>query len=345
MPYPFQTNLHGLPGNVIDECLDGLVDVAAPGDARAESLLEWISKSFGDGISKHFLRPYNEKQWAYPLDGIAPAGADRIVAPDVDSITVGARGRVPCTDFPNAMVSYPASGGFANVWGGFLPFVGDRVREGRVEAIDLQARTLTTDRGELLTYDRLISTMPLTELIACSSGAPSGCREAVAHLRHNSLHLVNVVIGRPISTDMQRIYAADPSVPFHKLVLNSNSSPDLRGRSTFGLQAEVSWSSHKPVAVEGLHERVMEVLVQMGVVEADDSVVASSVLTLDYAYPVYTRETAAARSYLLAELEQLGVLCAGRFGEWLYINSDDAVMRGKAAADRCNADLTLQAKR
>ena len=77
----------------------------------------------------------------------------------------------------------------------------------------------------------------------------------------------------------------------------------------------------------------------MGIVEPDDTIVATSTVTLDHAYPVYSRETAAARSHVLAELAQLGVGCAGRFGEWLYINSDDAVMRGKAAAERVEAEL------
>ena len=169
---------------------------------------------------------------------------------------------------------------------------------------------------------------------------PAGCRDAAGKLRHNSLHLVNIVVGRPIGTERrQRVYAADPSIPFHKLVLNSNSSDDLRGRPVFGIQAEVSWSAHKPVAVETLQERVLATLLGMGIVETDDPIVETSLVTVDYAYPVYTRDTADARSYLLGELAQFGVACAGRFGEWLYINSDDAVMRGKAAAERIEAEL------
>jgi UDP-galactopyranose mutase len=339
VPYPFQSNLHGLPADVVDDCLAGLPTTGATGGGTAESLLDWMGASFGDGIARHFLRPYNEKLWAYPLDEVAPAGSERIVTPDVDAIVAGARGRVPFTDFPNVNVSYPAAGGFANVWGGFERHVGDRVRQGSVESIDLRRRTVSTDSGEQFDYDRLVSTMPLTELVARAVGAPAGCREAAGELRHNSLHLVNVVVGRPIDTERQRVYAADASIPFHKLVLNSNSSPDLRERPVFGLQAEVSWSEHKPVAPETLHERVLACLVEMGIVAPDDPIVATKLVTVDHAYPVYMRKTAAARSYLLAELARLGVVCAGRFGEWLYINSDDAVMRGKAAAERVGAEL------
>jgi hypothetical protein len=36
-------------------------------------------------------------------------------------------------------------------------------------------------------------------------------------------------------------------------------------------------------------------------------------------------------------LKGFGVFCAGRFGEWLYINSDDAVLRGKQRAHEIEA--------
>jgi UDP-galactopyranose mutase len=340
VPYPFQSNLYGLPQAIIDDCIAGLPINAAVGDRAPGNLDEWIAASFGDGIAKHFLRPYNEKLWAHPLNEIAPSGSERIVTPDVEAITAGARGRVPFTEFPNVNVGYPRRGGFANVWGGFERHVGDRIRRACVESIDLRGRTVTMDTGEPLAYDRLVSTMPLTELVRRAAGGSPGLREAAGKLRHNSLHLVNIVVGRPIDTERQRVYAADPSIPFHKLVLNSNSSPDLRERPVFGIQAEVSWSPHKPVDPEALHDRVLSCLIGMGIVTADDPIVASSLVTVEHAYPVYTPETAAARSHIFDELAQCGVECAGRFGEWLYINSDDAVMRGKAAADRVEAELT-----
>ena len=138
-------------------------------------------------------------------------------------------------------------------------------------------------------------------------------------------------------TDKQRVYAADAAIPFHKLVINSNSSPELRSRPVTGFQAEVSFSPHKKVDVEGLEERVIDALVRMQLAERDDPVVASSMVTLPYAYPVYTAPTVAARDHLLNDLARQGVYGAGRFGEWLYLNSDDAVLRGKEAAERVNA--------
>jgi protoporphyrinogen oxidase len=121
-------------------------------------------------------------------------------------------------------------------------------------------------------------------------------------------------------------------VPFHKLVLNSNSSPALRARPRFGIQAEVSFSRLKHVEIDGLAERVVEAVAGMGLVDPG-AVRETEVRTVPYAYPVHTSDTAPDREYLLGTLLEAGIVCAGRFGEWLYINSDDAVLRGKKAAE------------
>jgi protoporphyrinogen oxidase len=71
----------------------------------------------------------------------------------------------------------------------------------------------------------------------------------------------------------------------------------------------------------------------MGIVTAKDRITHSSVVTVPYAYPVYTADTRDAREHLLSSLRGLDILCAGRFGEWRYINSDDAIMSGRHRAE------------
>ena len=118
--------------------------------------------------------------------------------------------------------------------------------------------------------------------------------------------------------------------------MNSNSSPELRSSSSFGFQAEVSFSRHKNVDAGTLIEQVQHALRTMHLVEPTEEPLAAELRVLPHAYPVYTRRTDSARAHLLSELEERNVLCAGRFGEWLYINSDGALMRGRARAQQLN---------
>lgn len=331
--YPFQSHLHGLPTDVVRDCLVGLMEVARNGDSPPANLADWISHTFGSGIRDHFLEPYNTKLWAYPLDEIVPTWtAQRIVTPDVAAIITGALETRHNNDYINAQVAYPATGGFSRLYEGFVDHVKDNLRCGvGIDRISLSTRIAYSSDGHEFPFSHLISTMPLDRLVAQIDDLPSCCTDAARGLLHNSLHLVNLAVDAESVPDKQRVYVADPDVPFHKLVLNSNSSPALLARPRFGIQAEVSFSPHKSISVDGLVTRVTDAIVEMGIVERD-AIRDMQVRTVDYAYPVYTSTTAAQREHLLRTLSKAGITCAGRFGEWLYINSDDAVLRGKVAA-------------
>lgn len=334
LPYPFQSRLYGLPAEVVEDCLVGLCEAARSAGTEPANLADWIHRSFGPGIAKHFLTPYNEKLWAYPLTEISPEwSSDRIVTPKIRAIVRGALSSADFNDFPNATVSYPAQGGFFGLYRGMANRVEDGIRQATVVRVDTARRAVYTHDGQRFDYDVLVSTMPLDRLVAITEGLDSCCASAAATLRWNSLYLVNLVFERRAVTDMHRIYSADPAVPFHKLVCNSNSSAWLKQNTCFGIQAEVSFSEHKAVRLAGLERRVLKSVTEMGIVTTDDRVTHSDVVTVPYAYPVYTARTHAAREHLLDSLREFGILCAGRFGEWQYINSDDAIMAGRHRAE------------
>lgn len=337
LPYPFQSNLFGLPDAVVRECLDGARWQAAQPPAPVTTLDAWVEQAFGPGVARHFLRPYNEKIWAHPLEDVVPTWTgERVVAPSYEQLAEGARHRRPYTDFPNARVVYPADGGFEQLFRGFGPFVAPHLRRGSVARVALDERLVVTNDGTEYPFDELVSTMPLTELVRATEGVPDDLRARAERLVHNSLLLVSLVVDRSAVTDMQRVYSADPGVPFHKLVVNSNSSAELRSGRT-GLQAEISYSATKHISEEGLVERVIECVRSMGIIGDDDRIAASSLVRVPLAYPVYTREHAEIVGTLRTFFVEHGVHLLGRFGEWAYINSDEAVHRGRLLASRLSA--------
>jgi protoporphyrinogen oxidase len=329
--YPFQANLFGLPPATVAECLIGLVEAAAAPERETESLSDWVDAAFGAGIARHFMRPYNEKVWAYPLDQLrADWVGGRIVKPDVRAIIEGAVALRSFGDFPNSVVRYPNAGGFAAIYRAFAPN-SRLMRRGQVIAIDANARTLRLSDGDTLHWSALVSTIPLDVLTAITSTTNAAMHNAAATLAWNSLHLASFAVAAMPPHDWQRIYCASPELPFHKLVLNSNSSPTLRHQSRAGLQAEISFSKHKPVATDGLLQACWSAIVAMGLTSDETAVAAADLRTIERAYPVPTRASKGAREFLTSEFARWGIFCAGRFGTWSYINSDDAFVMGREA--------------
>jgi hypothetical protein len=55
---------------------------------------------------------------------------------------------------------------------------------------------------------------------------------------------------------------------------------------------------------------------------------------MPYAYPVPTIDRSATVACAKAWLEERGIETVGRFGEWAYINSDEAMFRGLRIGQR-----------
>lgn len=81
--YPFQANLYGLPLPIIKECLLGFIQASKNNhhnNKKNPNFLNWINQTFGRGIARHFMIPYNSKFWTIPpreltcewLDGFIP---------------------------------------------------------------------------------------------------------------------------------------------------------------------------------------------------------------------------------------------------------------------------------
>lgn len=67
IPYPFQNNIRYLPKDLMLECLLGLIQ-AKSNDSKADNFTQWLFNTFGKGIARAFMVPYNTKVWAVPLE-------------------------------------------------------------------------------------------------------------------------------------------------------------------------------------------------------------------------------------------------------------------------------------
>lgn len=335
--YPFQAHLHGLPEHVVEDCVNGILAAAERPSAAPANFEEWVYSKFGTGIAEHFMLPYNRKLWGFPLTEIAPTWTqERIVQPEVTQVLTGARKDRDHRDFPNATVRYPAAGGFVELYRPLIDFAMCFRRRAALWQLDLKRHEVITDSGDRLRFDHLISTMPLIDLVSASRFMDPALREASSRLRYNSLALVSLVFDKPPPdpvASFQRIYCADASVPFHKLVLNNTSSPYTASATGFGVQAEVSYSVAKDISHESFAEFVEAAVRDIGAADERASVIACDIRHIKYAYPVQQADTRSIVDTIEAFYRPHGVFLAGRFGEWKYINSDGAVRRGLSAAD------------
>src|SRR5262249_44412405 len=113
--YPYQANLHGLPPDVIKECLLGVIEAKLRHEEAGpppDNFEDYCLRHFGAGISKHFMIPYNEKIWGVHPREITAAWCSRL-APlrNLERVLSGAVGAGPPEMGSNQSFLYPKWGG------------------------------------------------------------------------------------------------------------------------------------------------------------------------------------------------------------------------------------------
>ncbi|WHZ24856.1 MAG: hypothetical protein OJF47_003968 [Nitrospira sp.] len=340
--YPFQVNTYGLPPEVVRECLLGFIatlsNPSSKPPAENRSFKQWIIDSLGEGIAKHFMVPFNEKLWQVPLDELTSEWVSWLVPkPEVKDVVSGALGIKDKAFGYNPSFLYPASGGIKVLPEAFLPSVEHlsydselvEIETGRRRALFCSAQGERTEE-----YERVVSTIPLPELVRRCVDLPASMRELAATLRWVSVSNVNLAVARERISDKHWIYFPEHHYPFYRAGFPMNFSSAMGRPGCSSLYAEISHRPTERRSDASLIELVRRGLEQAGVLRRSDELVMADVKDLYYAYVLFDRHRGKAVQELLAELERRGISSIGRYGLWEHTSMEDAIAQGQQVAAR-----------
>lgn len=354
VPYPFQNNIRHLPLDALDECLEGLKELAG-NPHTASNFREWMDTVFGAGIVKHFMEPYNRKVWGVPLHDMSREWiGERVSVIDLARIERNISEKIDDVNWgPNNTFKFPERGGTGAIFNGIARRFQERISfSHELIEVDLTARkiTFTNDRQE--SYDTLINTIPLDIFIGLCRDVPDHVREAAGNLVHNSGLIVGIGVEGERRDSKCWMYFPEDNCPFYRVTNFHNYSPwnVPNGDSSryFSLMCETTYSPHKPVNREQIVEETIQGLVNAGLLSNIERkrIVSRYLIDIPYSYPVPTVGRDAALAVINQFLESCGVFSRGRFGAWKYEvgNMDHSFMQGVEVVDRLlsgNAETTI----
>ena len=321
--YPFQENFRQLkdPAAVAD-CEKGLIERNPR--ANYGSFKEWILGEYGKGIAERFMLPYNEKIWQYDLDAMLYTGTTAYTPAAKKD---GKKGGY------NASFYYPSAGGAGEVAKALSALAGELRYGSRICSINVSTRSVTVNDNIVFEYGRLISTLPLPELIEIIPAAPAAVKKAAASLRYTSVFALNLGIKRAGVSDKHWIYFPDKSLPFYRVGFYSNAAKHLAPEGTTSLYAEAAYPGGTIIDREALTARIKEGLSREGLIKPGDVILAELPLEIPYAYVVYDLEYKKNTGLIFDYLCSQGIISTGRYGGWNYSAMEDALMDGKYAAE------------
>lgn len=330
--YPFQANLHGLPPEVVHECLLGFVQARiSRGEGEPRNFEQYILHHFGAGIAKHFMIPYNQKLWGVHPREITSAWCQRFVPrPELEQVIAGAVGAGPAELGYNVRFLYPRRGGIESFTRGLVSLVDpSRVQlRSTVERIYLDAQEAVIG-GETLGYRALLSSIPLPELLPLIDGLPSEIERAASLLRATPVRYLDVATRRPSPATYHWVYVPEERLPFYRVGVFSNAMPSNAPSGCSSLYVELSRRAGDEVRDT---REALQALAEIGAIGSVEDVLFAQLRTIDPAYVVFDEHYEAATTAIHAYLERHHVYSRGRYGSWIYNAMEDSLLAGKEAA-------------
>jgi UDP-galactopyranose mutase len=313
-----------------------------PPNGRPANFHDWALRTFGTGIAKHFMHPYNEKFWKQDLRTMTPDwGGWSIPKPTLEEVVSGALGLTNKGMGYNPKFIYPKNGGIDCLPQALAsPIRRVRSRE-TVEYIDPRKKYVRMASGDEEPYDFLVSTLPLPLAFRMLKGAPEKLVAAAEKLHAISVLNINIGVDRPNISDQHWIYFPESQYIFSRVGFPMNFSRAVAPDGTSSIYIEITHHPHETVDVEHAFERSLVDLQKCGILSASDRVLTRHVLDIKFAYVVFDEHRRSHLQSLIDYLAVADIYTAGRYGQWDYYSMEDSILSGKAAAEKIAAKLCV----
>ncbi|MBI5375025.1 MAG: FAD-dependent oxidoreductase [Candidatus Schekmanbacteria bacterium] len=340
IPYPFQGNLYYLPDEMKVECLSEYIKAYVSNNndkaANGKNFREWMRSNFGDGIAKYFMEPFNRKLLKVSLEEISAEAMKRYIpVPDMNEIVSGALCKSRKAFGYNHEFYYPAKNGIQSFVNSFKAGLKNIITSAEVIKINSKKKNLKLNTGPEISYDNLVSTMPLSELVKCISDAPEIVKKAGNNLRCNSLLIVNVGFRGKPAGKMHWIYLPEEEYECYRIGFYSEVAGSMAPKGMTSAYVEFSVNRGKEKTdIKGLEKKAIECLKKMKFIKGKKDILSCQSVFVDYGYVIFDSNREQCVGTIKDYLNNNGIYSEGRYGGWEYSTMSDAIISGKKMAEK-----------
>jgi len=340
-PYPFQANTYGLPPEVVKDCVIGFVEsMQASTNGGPKNFHDWVLQTFGTGIAKHFMLPYNEKFWKQNLRSITADWVSwSIPKPTLEEVVNGALGLTNKGMGYNPKFIYPKVGGIDCLPQALAKPIARLRTNDSVEYIDPQKKYVRMTSGVEEPYDYLVSTLPLPLAYRMLKDTPDNLLAAADKLHAISVLNINIGINRPNISDQHWIYFPEDQYIFSRIGFPMNFSRSVAPDGSSSIYVEITHLPADKINIEEAFDRSVRDLRKCGILSESDRILTRHVLDIKFAYVVFDDHRMRYLQNLIDYLESRDIFTAGRYGRWDYFSMEDSILSGKSAADKVEAKI------
>ncbi|MCG9966633.1 FAD-dependent oxidoreductase [Pelotomaculum terephthalicicum JT] len=340
--YPFENNLHQLPEEDCEYCLNTFLNNSYK-NYSPHNMLAFFLKTFGEGITSCYLEPYNKKIWEFNPVFMNTLMVERIPSPPPEDIIAGARRNAKEGYVHQLYFYYPKNGGIASL----INNICDLIPKERAkfftnsEVVGINQNNegnwqISLSTGENYTnYNKIVSTIPMTELIRVLPNVPQEVTVASNALMNNSIAVIFLKVSSDNIGNNFSITIPDKDVLAHRISKLDFLGP-INSNET-NLLVEVTFRD-KDIISEMSDEKLLELidldLKRIGLLNESTIILDAEIRRVPYAYVIYDLNYQNNTDIIKKYLKLLGITIHGRFGTFEYLNMDQVIANSKELSEQ-----------
>lgn len=309
---------------------------------KADNMLAFFLKTFGEGITNLYLRPYNEKIWKFDPSQMDTQMLERIPKPPKEHIIESARGRYSDGYLHQLFFFYPRSGGIQSLVNGFVESLKGH---GAMLCCGQEVTKVAKIRGSwrvktdlaIFEFQKIVNCLPLHVFLPLVKDVSSPAVNALAEMKFNSICVVLINVLKDSLKDNFAVMVAQKDVIFHRISKLDFMGDEyhLPGSST--LLAEVTFregDASSRLSDNEMINRCINDLVKIGFIESQSHIQFAECHREKFAYVIYDLNHRKNTDTALGCLRNLGIDCNGRFAEFEYLNMDGVIEHSARLAEK-----------
>ena len=326
--HPAQNNLAPLTSQEKTEIINDFVTRPIIPIEALRNYEEWLRVQYGNYFAEHFPMKYTRKYWGLEAKELETKWVgERMYSPNLKQVLKGAfETQDECFYYAKVM-KYPKKGGFRSILNNCRKGLDIRFNK-EVIRINTDNKTMYFKDGTSEKYERLISSLPLPEIVDMLNDCPKAVVTAGHNLHHTSGYMVSLGFKRSDVAKHLWFYIYDEEILASRVYSPSLKSPDNVPVGCSSLQAEIFFDCKVEIPSEDLvlHDTI-EKLVGMGLFK-EDEIVVKDIRFEKYANVTFDKDIYKNRQTVLTYLDEVGIESIGRFGRWDYLWTHQAFLDG-----------------
>lgn len=323
--YPFQKNIHQLSKK---ELIDCLYDLFLTNQDVYHNFKEMLYAKFGKSIAEKFLIPYNTKLYACDLNTLDKDAMGRFF-PYAGKTEIIKNFKTARNSSYNDSFLYSQKGAIT-----YINSILHHVKVSNIRtnccviSIDKKKQQIKTQYGEILKYDRLISSIPFPNLLQITA---TPYDETLYNW--NKVLVFNLGFDQKgHNTNVHWIYFPESRYCFYRVGFYSN----ILSSEKMSLYVELGFKKTDKINIDFWLSKVLRDLKKAGIINGTEQLVDHESIIMNPAYVHISSMSIKDVQIKKSLLENKNIYSIGRYGSWTYCSIEDNIVEARDLAYQLN---------